>query len=200
MENVVAFGYGALTTLVSGGVGLYLGAYLKKKGENLATQEDIAKLVEQMKVVTKATKEIEAKISDEVWNRQRQWELKREVLFGLVKTIGDLSDKLTALHAVYQVSRVKPGGIGIVDEHKELERIEAWGQTATELDTAILLVGTVCGAELKKVVLDFGLFCRRIVVALQQGDPDAFMRSVKEFTTKREEVLAAIQRELGFDK
>ncbi|MGB8494822.1 MAG: hypothetical protein WCE53_10525 [Candidatus Acidiferrum sp.] len=197
MENVIVW---LLVTLVGSFGGSLFGAYFKKKGENYATHEDLGKLVEQVEAVTAATKQIEAKISDEVWNRQRRWELKREVLFGLVKTIGDLSDKLTALHSVYQVSRVKPGGIGTVDEHKELERIEAWSKTATELDTAILLVGTVCGAELKKVVLEFGLFCRRIVVALQQGDPDAFMRSVMEFTTKREEVLAAIQRELGLDK
>jgi hypothetical protein len=34
-----------LVTLVSAFIGSYLSSYLKKKGENLATQEDIGKLV-----------------------------------------------------------------------------------------------------------------------------------------------------------
>jgi hypothetical protein len=45
-----------LVTLICAAAGAYLGSYLKKKGENLATKEDIAEL-------TRATKEIEAKIS-----------------------------------------------------------------------------------------------------------------------------------------
>jgi len=55
----------AVTTLISAGIGAYLGAYLKKKGENLATHEDIGKLLDQVRAVTTITKEIEAKISDE---------------------------------------------------------------------------------------------------------------------------------------
>ena len=54
----------------------YLGSYLKKKGENLATHEDIDKLLAQVTAVTQATKEIEAKISVDVWERQKKWEIK----------------------------------------------------------------------------------------------------------------------------
>jgi hypothetical protein len=51
--------------------------YLKKKGENLATHEDIGKLIDQVRAVTITTKEIEASISDRSWNRQKHWEMKR---------------------------------------------------------------------------------------------------------------------------
>jgi hypothetical protein len=51
------------------GFGAYFGSYFRKKGENLATHEDISKLVDQVSAVTKATKEIEAKISSDVWDR-----------------------------------------------------------------------------------------------------------------------------------
>src|SRR5437870_10327269 len=73
-----------LAVLASGFLG-FLAGYMKKKGENLATHEDIGKLVEQMSAVTKATKEIEAKISSDVWDRQKHWEMKREVLFVAAK-------------------------------------------------------------------------------------------------------------------
>jgi hypothetical protein len=48
MENLLALG---LTTLASAFIGSYLASYLKKKGENLATHEDIDKLVDQVRAV-----------------------------------------------------------------------------------------------------------------------------------------------------
>jgi hypothetical protein len=58
-----------LTTLGGAFIGSFLGSYMKKKGENVATHEDIEKLVDQMKAVTQATKEIESRISGEAWER-----------------------------------------------------------------------------------------------------------------------------------
>ncbi len=62
------------------GIGAYLGAYLKKKGENLATHEDINQLVDQVKAVTAATKEIEVKISDVTWKREHKAELQLKAI------------------------------------------------------------------------------------------------------------------------
>jgi hypothetical protein len=56
LESFAAWG---LTALVTAFVGSYLGAYLKKKGENLATHEDIDKLLDQVSAVTQTTKETE---------------------------------------------------------------------------------------------------------------------------------------------
>ena len=74
-----------LLSLVGSGIGAYFAPYLRKKGENLATHEDIGKLVDQVAAVTETTKEIEARISDEVWGRQRLWEMKRDAYFALMK-------------------------------------------------------------------------------------------------------------------
>jgi hypothetical protein len=84
-----------LVTFASAGAGAYLGGYLKKKGENLATHEDVDKLKEQVRVVTTTTKEIEAKISNEVWDRQKRWELKRDVLFEGTKRLSEVDEALT---------------------------------------------------------------------------------------------------------
>lgn len=69
MEQLIIL---ALTSLASAFVGSYLGGYMKKKGENLATHEDVNKLVEQVSKVTEATKLIEARInrSSRVYERQ----------------------------------------------------------------------------------------------------------------------------------
>lgn len=60
---------------VIAGLGAYLGSYLKKKGENLATHEDIDKLVKQVSVVTIATKQIEATISRASRVHERELEI-----------------------------------------------------------------------------------------------------------------------------
>jgi hypothetical protein len=67
------------------GLGGYLAGYLKKKGETRAIHENLERLVEELSATTKATKEIEARISHETWDRQKRWELKREVLFDATK-------------------------------------------------------------------------------------------------------------------
>lgn len=77
-------------TAVVAGAGAYFGAYLKKKGENLATHEDLEKLVQHVDAVTNTTKRIEEQISDEFWQRQRRWEAKRETIFEAMKRFGEL--------------------------------------------------------------------------------------------------------------
>jgi hypothetical protein len=63
-----------VTTFVASWVGAFFGSYLKKKGENLATHEDIDKLKDQVAAVTTTTKQIEAAISNEMWRRERKAE------------------------------------------------------------------------------------------------------------------------------
>ncbi|MGH9438054.1 MAG: hypothetical protein ACRD22_09185 [Terriglobia bacterium] len=75
------------------GLSAYLGSYLKKKGENLATHEDIGKLVDQVKAITQATKEIETKISDAVWKRERKAELQLKAIESVNKLTSELVTK-----------------------------------------------------------------------------------------------------------
>jgi hypothetical protein len=57
MENVLSL----LTGLFIRAIGTYFSGYSKKKGENLATKEDIHDLTAQTALLTKTAKEIEAK-------------------------------------------------------------------------------------------------------------------------------------------
>src|ERR1700689_1834778 len=127
------------------GVGAFLGSYLKRKGENLATQEDIDKLVRQIRAVTEATKEIEAKISNDMWDRQKRWEMKREVVFGETKGVGLVMDKLPSLHSAYRSEResVEKGN---PEWHGGISKaIAAFSEAANNLDHITPLVNLVCG-------------------------------------------------------
>lgn len=81
-----------LGSVACAAVGAYFGSYLKKKGENLATQEDLNKLVDQLKATTEATKRIEAQISGEMWDKQKQWELTRDAALRLMEAQARLED------------------------------------------------------------------------------------------------------------
>ncbi len=76
MQNVLGWTVAALAVVVALFVGYFRG-YLTQKGQDLATHEDIEKLLDQVRAVTTATKQIEASISNEDWDRQKRWELSK---------------------------------------------------------------------------------------------------------------------------
>jgi len=125
-------------------VGSFIKPYLGEKAKNLATHEDLDKLVAQMQATTEATKRIEARISDEVWDRQKQWELKRDVLFDALKRMAEVDDALLLLNTAY-VNR------GLNETETRAEHREAvsqrWYRTMSHLDETKLLIATLCEEE-----------------------------------------------------
>jgi hypothetical protein len=80
MEHSLLIIWWALSVIAALFLGSFLKPYLSRKAENLATKEDVAEL-------TRIAKKIEADISNDVWSRQRQWELKKEVCFEVLKQL-----------------------------------------------------------------------------------------------------------------
>lgn len=88
-----------LTTVITaaGGTGVILyfvlkhtmkpiDAYLVTKGKNLATHEDIAKLVDQVR----ETEKVKAEITDNVWDRQQRWTFKQKIYRELIESLNAL--------------------------------------------------------------------------------------------------------------
>jgi|ERR1022692_791970 hypothetical protein len=174
----------AITTVVGSWAASFLGAYLKKKGENLATHEDINKLVDQVSAVTTATKEIESKITSDVWDRQKRWELKREVLFETTKRIAIARSALTHLCAVYTTEKASKEKGQPERLEKRIEVGAEWTEAANELDQATSLVALACGPEVQKAVHAFAIFAGDLAEEITQGRPEAFTTSTKELVSK----------------
>ena len=187
----------ALVSFISAGAGAYLGGYLRKKGENLATHEDIDKLVDQVAAVTQTTKTIEATISNEVWDRQRRWELKKEVLFAVAKSLAEIDDALVGLYSVKQLAQNKGGdptwNETVVQAHKR------FSTALTKFEEAKLLVGITCRKESDEAIRDFGLFAGQIGVCLTRKDLETYTTSQDELSRKLFKAMAAVRRELGID-
>ncbi len=184
-----------IISFVGGWLGSFLGAYLKKKGENLATHEDINKLVAQVSAVTEATKQIEAKISNEVWDRQRLWEMKRDVLLTLVKAESAAKDAWESLasakRAVKGESPDNPIVISIIGTAQR-----DWNTASAELDSARAQVSIVCEKDLDKQLDSIILFMRETAIEISKGLGE-FDEQISRLANERVALRKAIRAELA---
>ena len=77
-------------------VGGFLGAYFKRKGENLATKEDYKSLLEQVKKTTSETESIKINLAQGNWLHQQSWYLKEKYYTGLLEALYNLKLSLSA--------------------------------------------------------------------------------------------------------
>src|ERR1700683_285774 len=140
MEKTFAW---ALGILLTGFVGV-LAAYMKKVAENYATHEDSKKVLEKMKQITTAQKTIEFGISDEVWNRQRRWETRKEVLFEEWKNVGKaqslLTDTITAVQKLEAASTAEARSAAEAEAIGDVNQCKDALKALTESVSLIFLV------------------------------------------------------------
>lgn len=185
----------------------YLRGYATKKGENLATHEDIDKLVEQVKATTDATKNIEAEISSGVWNKQKRWEMKREVLFDAARRISEIDDAMLSNSVVLKEDRAKQQGWQTKPPSTEEqlswsqskhERLMRWVKASTEFDLSRALVLIVCSKGASQAFNELGAFINNLAAQMTQN-PDAYDGARRELFKKILLAQQAIRKELGVD-
>jgi hypothetical protein len=76
---IVAFGLSLL--------GAFLGSYIKRKGEHLATKEEFDDLLTQVRKTTQATEQIRATLSSKVWFSQQQWVIREKHYVDLLRHV-----------------------------------------------------------------------------------------------------------------
>jgi hypothetical protein len=188
----------ALTTLAGVLVG-YLAGYSKKKGENRAMHEDIDKLTDQLAAVTTTTKKIEAKISIEMWDRQKRWELKRDILFEATRRVSEVECALELFASVLQVEINREGKIDpdlVKESNKYLLR---WHSASSALDETRFFVAVACEREAKAAFDAFGTFTKAIAAGISKKDNGLYEKSRADLTQKRIAVRSAIRNELGIN-
>jgi hypothetical protein len=184
---------------IASGFGGYFGAYLKKKGENLATHEDLDKLVQQMTATTEATKAIEARISDQIWNRQRQWEFKRELLTQLIRSMSNVDNSLLELHAVYSSPVPPVQEIVTIRLGERRDQSRKWNALNLELDSARAIASLVVGKELLNAIWAYTYAVRLAGKSTVGGYTEDFLSKQKTVSELHNSVLIAAQKELGLE-
>jgi hypothetical protein len=181
---------------LSAGAGAFIGSYLKKKGENLATHEDINKLVDQVKSVTQATKEIEAKISGELWDRQRHWEAKRDALLGAVKSLSSV-DKHFSLFRETVDYGLKNGPPEEQLNRKLFEVVKDYSEARDMLDEAVLLVDMLCGEATIRTLREARKLAGQRSEQLVNKDVDGADALKKRYYRSLYDFKCALRSELG---
>ena len=185
----------AVMSLIGGWIGSFLGAYLKKKGENLATHEDLENVVEQMKAITLATKTIESSVSDKSWDRQRQWELKRDAVFSVMQALGRADE---TLHFV---------SVGIVAQRKaeepnkfSNELTDAWlkfYEAVDDFDQKRALAMIVCGRRMNDTLMGLKRGLRDIGFQLGEGTLNSYEEYKPSLAPLFARAFALARHELG---
>jgi hypothetical protein len=177
----------------------YFGSYFRKKGENLASHEDIDKLVDQVRAVTTTTKQIEARISNEVWDRQRQWELKRDALLEGGRAMADFLAALMTLNAVYAVSAESAEAPNPAMGRHESTAIDAFNSASYSFQRAQLVVSVVSSDDMQRAFVAMEKLLKLVSIKVVDGDTKSFALTLPQLKASASDVVRAIRKELGVD-
>lgn len=121
-----------LVILVAGlmaGAGGFLGTYLREKGKNLATREDLEPIV-------RGQETIKQQLAHSTFVEGRRWELKREITWTLLTHLAKAHVSLTAQSTWY----VEPGS-----EHEDNSGNAAFAQLSRTAAAALYTVEELIG-------------------------------------------------------
>lgn len=185
----------AVISFVCAGAGAYFGSYLKKKGENLATHEDIDQVLQDLRAVTSTTKEIEAKISSDLWDRQKQWEIKRDLLLSAAKKLSELENQLLAIYVFWkQLPDIKDENVRIPLQDK---RVTGWQDCIHSFEEIESMTYVTCSKETMYAFAELGDLLRKTAANIVRGDLETYRKGKDERLEKFGHARAAIRKELG---
>jgi hypothetical protein len=105
-------------------LGAWLGAYIKRKAEDRATQENFKTLREQLRKTTQDTEEIKTSLSSKNWLTQQQWAIREKHYMDLLASLTKLKLSLEDRASYF----VEPGSehnnsVSDGEHFKTLERV-----------------------------------------------------------------------------
>jgi hypothetical protein len=130
-----------LLTAALAGAGGYFGSYFREKGKNLATREDLEPIV-------RGQETIKQQIAHSGFVEQRRWELKREIIWDLQKTLADM------MAASIELNALSHGTSTSTNSQLQLDRLLAAAlKTASLRAMAGSLIEDPLGEQLDEAVL-----------------------------------------------
>jgi hypothetical protein len=178
-----------ILSAIIAGAGAYFGAYLRQKGQNVATREDIERL-------THATEEIKAQIGGDLWEQQRRWEFKVGAYRRLLEHINDAASAfrhLEVIDAAQQVRKAKgaPPDVELVTAEKEFDtRVDlAFNGIRTAAVFAPVFVGDTAKVALQTLVSEWAQ------AQAEERDYIKFAKRLRQTLIRSGKVLAEAARE-----
>jgi hypothetical protein len=172
-------------------IGAFLGALFKRLGEDFAAQQSIQKL-------TATVENIKAAISDDVWDRQKQWEMRRDAVSDAWRTLRELETFLIELHSDFSLPISDNEAIRSSLLNKRHHAREQFYSCLTKYLHATNLTDLVVGDELPKLLSAYfqqiGIIANKII----NGDSKYFTSErKKELVDKSNEIRQEARKELN---
>jgi hypothetical protein len=181
-------------TVTGSGVAAYSGAYFKKRGEDQAITDGFAEVLRQTRETTEATKAIEAKITDKIWDRQKRWELRQDLLFEATREITRVRRSLLELWQLQVESkRATVGGNSpLVQKRDELRA--NFIKAEDKFDEFVLVAEVICAQPVRAALNTFSAEVHEL--AYEQEMSTDRLGALED---KWLSAIAAIRKELAID-
>jgi hypothetical protein len=176
----------ALLTFVA-----FFKGYGSKKGENLATHEDIQMLVKQVEAVTKAAKEIEATISTKAWAR----DVRKETVFEVLARLATVDACVTSLVAFYN----EHAGHAHTEDLAQQSLHSKFEIAYAEYVKARMLAGVVCGREVREALVRIQKALRAIVSSCMEEMVVAATRALDDLIEEITLLGELVRKDLGIE-
>jgi hypothetical protein len=187
-------------TLALNAIAVVIAAFLKgygtKKGENLATKEDLQDVVRQVREVTRTAEEIKSEISERSWSRQKAWELKKEVIFDAVKGLSRMENSVIQVFAARAAHNASVSPLRIPESSPVYDKIfDELTEVAIQMKTIAMLMDIVCSEKLVKAFrkVDDDLQS----VGMETRDTSKSMKALTELHIAIPGLLKLIREELA---
>jgi cytochrome c5 len=186
--------------IVGAALAAYFGAYFKRRGEDKAIKEGFAELLRQSAETTKATKAIEAKISDEVWDRQKRWEMKRDLMFETTKRMSVVKDKLISLCNAFDIAAQAENPVTAEVLGTKKKAAQEFNEAMNALEQNAGLIDLVCNESVKDTTFQACHFMRLCSAEIMNGRTDVFRRSTKGLGDALDTAINAMRAEMGIER
>jgi hypothetical protein len=191
-------GWGLQLLIIFGAlVFAYSKTVASESGKIDAISLNLATVVDNIEAQTRATEVIKASISNDVWDRQRRWELKKEVSFKVVSDLTFLHDALSGLHARMQTQRQSPESGAQHHLDSIWGALQTWNSVSTSLNTSIIHAQIVCGVQFQNALQVANIEVRGVFIRVNNGELDFYPNSLEQIVLAMRNLQNATRQELG---
>jgi hypothetical protein len=189
-----------IATILGSGLAAYFGAFIKTKAANDANNQNFEKVLEQMKTQTAEIENIKAAISDDVWDRQKQWEIKRDAVFEALDALNEVQTSVGWLDACYSVcsGAVDPA---VAEEilKRQIKAGEMVRASLIKFSRAGLRVDLMIGGGLSKELKDYLNLVVPMVEKIVTSKVPQLHKKNETINAIATQVLGAARESLGIE-
>jgi hypothetical protein len=197
MEHFIVIAFYSILAFV---VGLFtwavLPGFMREKGKNFATREDIQEVARQMEIVTQSTKEIEARISISVWSKEQRWDLQKTALLDSLKELTTAETFLVRLVQTFVDTKDQPQGW----EARRKEANEKYAERINNFWRTQLAIEIICGREIGSHFQEIDTIFDLVRKSLKQAEfDDIWNTHYPELLVAKGQLGETVRTRLGLD-